>query len=309
MPSTVLAWRNWCTEFGTIATVVGSFEAGAPVTNMLTPRTGELAIATAPNIAVGFDVDWGGSDSPLVGRPVDIIALLNHNILELPTAGAFNIDILDADGGGYSPAGFPTPALFVASDGTFQSHLFWILPEGTLGSLDRTKVVKITVGIGSGAICGTRDAYTGVVTEAPFQAGGIWAGPIWTPEYGTKFESFSQSVSEIARGARSIGGQFYPNPEPRFRKGQIEFALLSEPEVYSTDVSQPSLQQLAAWCARSRPLIVIPVQGDADLIYTQGIYGYLEGDPTWTLRDSAHTRTAAQKGRVYTGGLSIAEAL
>jgi hypothetical protein len=307
MPSTVIAWRNWCFERGAVTPAFGSFETGAPLSNVLTPRTSELAISVSPPAPAGFTVDFIGNDKPFPGRPVRLVSVLNHNILSLAFSSDIFLQLGDEDGNFYTSPGLPATATLVqASD--FQAHLHWLLPD-SLPFIDIDRITQVSFGVGVGAVCGRRDTFTGEITEAPFQCGGIWAGPIWRPEFGARFDAFQQGIAENARGARSIGGQFYPNPEPRFRRGSLEFTLLPEPEVYSVNVSQPSLQQLAGWCARSRPLIVLPTDSNADLAYAQGLYGHLDNDPSWQLLDSASSEAADGKGRCYRAVLALSEAL
>jgi len=303
MSNTVFAWRNWCTEVGTLSVVTGSFESEAPASNMLTPQTGRVAIAEPG--AAAFTVTFaGGLDSPEVGRPVHMIALLNHNIVDMPTAGSFDIGISSVGGGGYAPAGFPRPELFMVSDGQFQSHLFWITPDSNpVTGYDRDEVTQIAVGIGANLLCGRVDPITGEVTPEPFRCGGIWAGPIWQPDRGLRHASFTSGIVEARRGATSIGGQYYPLPQARRRRVSADLTLTSETETFRLSGDGPGLQQMAAWCGTSRPLIVIPDVSDPELIYTQGVYGYLDGDISWS-----HFDTSA-KERQYRGSFSITEAL
>lgn len=303
MPNTVIAWRNWCAEVGTLSVVSGSFEPEAPASNMLTPQTGVRAIAQAGAAGIGVQFA-GGQDSPPIGRPVHMIALLNHNIIDMPTAGSFTIDIACAGGGGYAPAGFPRPELFMVSDGQFQSHMLWITPENNpITGYDRDEVIGFGVGIGANLVCGKVDPITGEVTPEPFTCGGIWAGPVWQPDRGLRHASFTSGIVEARRGATSIGGQYYPLPQARRRRLSADFTLTAESETFRLPESGLGLQQMAAWCGTSRPVICIPDITDPALIYTQGVYGYFDSDSSWS-----HFDTSGRE-RQYRGSLAITEAL
>lgn len=305
MSNAILSWRNWCAEYGTATEVSGSFETNAPLSNLLTPRTGELAIATTAGVPHRFNVTWSSGSPETAGRPVGIVALLNHNIVELTGGGAVVLEMYDADGHIYQNNTLP---LTNANSG-FQSHLF-IITDDYVAPFDINRVVTIEILVDDTAICGTKDPYTGVITPAPFQAGGLWAGPAWRPDNGVRFDGWGQGITEQRRMVRSIGGQVYASPEARARRMSMEFSLLHEREVYSADlVNQPSLQQMAAWCGVSRPLIALPIITDAELIYMQGIYGYLDGDSSWALRDAAYDPVADEKGRSYSAALTVTEAL
>lgn len=296
MSNTVFAWRNWCSEVGQISLVYGSVYPETPLSNLLTPQTMRLAIAQG-NI-LGYMVQFAGhDDSPPVGYPVDIIALLNHNIVGPIDHGNFQITLLDAHGQSYI---FQEPELFKLSDGQFQSHLFWMVPRDDPG-FDWDRVVHFVVS--TSAPTGKINPITGEFTAEPFAHGGIWAGPVWRPDRGIRFGSFTFGITEARRGATSIGGQYYPLPQPRRRRLSGDFTLTAESETFSLPESGFGLQQMAAWCATSRPVICIPDITDPELVYTQGIYGYFDNDISWS-----HFDTSA-KERQYRGSFSITEAL
>lgn len=308
MATTVFSYKNWVGELTcTITATVNSFETDAPLDNLKTPRLGQLAIATAIG-STAFEIDWG-LGSPQRGARVDVIALLNHNILEFPTAAALLIDVYDTEGGSYVPAGFPISLVNTASDGQFQNHLIWNMgnTDGGGPDLDRDKVSKIVIGIGSNAICGTRNPYTGEITREPFQCGGVWAGPRFQPENGISIGGFAHGIVDNSQVVKSIGGQVWAEPEVRQRSMKLTFAGLLENEVYALAPNQ-CLQQLAAHCGLSRPLIVVPTTSDEDLVYTQGLYGYLTSMPSWDLAEKTKDATTGQMVRLYTGALEILEA-
>ena len=267
---------------------------------MLTPQTEQVAIASSS--IWGIQVEFaGGNDSPQIARPVHVVALLNHNIVD---PSGLTIDIMCPDGGGYAPAGFPKPELFKTGDGQFQSHLFWITPDDIpAAGYFRDRVVRILVG-GPGLLgCGKIDPITGEYTPDPVNCGGIWAGPVWRPDRGIRFGSFTSGITEARRGATSLGGQYYPLPQARRRRLSGDFTLTAESETFRLPESGFGLQQMAAWCSTSRPVICIPEISDPSLIYTQGIYGYFDSDSSWS-----HFDTSA-KERQYRGSFSITEAL
>lgn len=301
MSNTVFAWRNWCSEVGQISVTTGSVYPETPISNLLTPQTMRLAISQGS--VLGYTVQFAGhDDSPPVGYPVDIIALLNHNIVGPLSPGNFEIALWDAHGQVYQPAAFPAPELFRVSDGQFQSHLFWMVPRGNpFIAFDWDRVVSIAVG--SSAPTGKINPITGEFTAEPFAHGGIWAGPVWRPDRGIRFGSFTSGITEARRGASSLGGQYYPLPQARRRRLSGDFTLTAESETFRLPESGFGLQQMAAWCATSRPVICIPDVSDPELVYTQGIYGYFDNDISWS-----HFDTSA-KERQYRGSFSITEAL
>ena len=99
----------------------------------------------------------------------------------------------------------------------------------------------------------------------------------------------------------------WAEPEIRQRTGKVSFPGLLESEVYGTAPNQ-SLQQLAAYCGVSRPLIVLPTTSDEELMYTQGIYGYLSSPASWDLFEKTKDATTGQMVRLYTGALEVLEA-
>lgn len=117
----------------------------------------------------------------------------------------------------------------------------------------------------------------------------MWASPLWVPPRGIRLRSPVASVLEERRGVVSIGRQRYTSVEPRVRSLRFELSL-PESSVYSTDINAPSVQQMAAWCGLSRPLLVMPQKQDADLLYMTGFYGYLDEPVAWSTIDRGEER-------------------
>ena len=313
--SAILAYKNFCFEpRADAAELTGTFAAANPLSNLLTSRLGELAIASTAGAVNTFEVTLI-EGSPTTGVPVRVVAILNHNIISFPPnfPNPFNVSVTDVAGRSYGPDMTAADILNIGHDGSFQNHLILILPEAPYPNIpdpgnlpvNMSEIYKVNVGIGADVVCGIRDPYTGEETIQPFSAGGIWAGPIFQPENGIAVNIFSQGVIDPSRVARSVGGQVWSSPEERVRKGSIGFAGLFEREVYALAPTQ-SLQQLAAHCGTSRPILVIPVSSDTELMYFQAIYGYADSVPKWSTTDKVIDAGALV--RLYTGTLDLTEA-
>ena len=302
MATTVISYINLATS---IANVSGSFEADAPLSNILTPRLGQKAIRLSGDTY--FEV-YFGSGSPTRLADISLIALLGHNILQID--GILNIDIRCAmeDGSQIISVGFDPASLGVnPSDGTFQSHLIWYVPN-TDATILQKKCEFVSVAITfADVICGTKNPYTGEIESAPLEIGGIWIGPVFKPEHGISISGFSSGIADNSQVVRSIGGQVWAEPEIRQRVMKVNFAGLTEDEVFALAPRQ-CLQQLSAHCGVSRPLIVIPTTSDDELMYTQGVYGYLSAPATWELQEKTKDASTGQMVRLYTGALEVLEA-
>lgn len=308
MTTSAIGYKNFA-DGGHVVNLVSSWEADAPLTNILTPRLGQKAIS-ASDIGYAFEV-YLNSGSPTLSATVGIIAILNHNIISLDDATNFNIDVYFTDntlatlGGETDPASwFNTVSM--QQDGTFQSHFIWV---PTSPEFLTKKVYKIRVAL-SGyplSICGSQNPYTNELTVENFSLGGIWFGPVFRPTNGISISGFGQGIIDQSQVVTSIGGQVWAEPEMRQRTGKVQFPGLLESEVYNKAPTQ-CLQQLAAWCGVSRPLIVVPTTSDEELTYTQGIYGYLSSPASWELFEKTKDATTGQMVRLYTGSLEITEA-
>lgn len=314
MTTAILSYRNFCFDSeASIANDTGTFQSGAPLSNLLTPRLGQLAIASNIASINTFNVTFRPG-SPSVGVPVRIIGLLNHNVITVADGfpPTFNMGIYDISGKVYYNASPDAMIFSNGADGSFQNHAFFVIPADAqdmsvleLGPLDLNQIAQMYVGVGNTVVCGTRDPYTGDITPARFQAGAVWAGPIFQPTNGISLEGFGQALIDNSRVVRSIGGQVWTTPEIRQRMCSVEFPGLLESEVYGLAPDQ-SLQQLATYCGVSRPLVVIPTSSDDELVYSQGIYGYCPSPPKWNSIEK--TGVAGVKTRVYTGSLELIEA-
>lgn len=302
----VLSWRNWVFEVAETGVGTGSFETEAPVSALATPQLGDLAIAASS--AVNWYHDFGQGVGSF--RPVHVVALLNTNIVtigEVSSAGSggLSLDFTDDDG---NTGDITVPSIVVPSAANdFQSHLIYFVPESGL-TFNRDEVRRLTIAVDtdSGLICGSIDPYTGDITEEAFSCGGIWAGPVWRPPYGVRFRSLVQSVIEERRGPTSLGRQRYPSVEAKQRSEQLEL-LLPESAAVGLDPAVGSVQQLASWCGVSRPLLCIPTDTSADLIYASGLYGYLDEPVAWTHVDQSNADGSLK--RYHAATLQVTEAL
>ena len=314
MPSAVFSYRNFCLDpEATITNTTGSFRSDAPVTNLMTPRLADVAIAATSPPGNLFEVVFRPG-SPSVGVPVRLVALLNHNIVSFPDnfPSPFNMTIYDVNGKVYyneTPEGLIRS---VGADGSFQNHAFFLIPADAtdlsgldLGPLDLSRIAQFSVGLSAEVVCGTMHPYTGQVDVQPFQAGGLWAGPIFQPINGISLDGFSQSAADNSRVMRSIGAQVWATPETRQRTASIEFSKLYESEVYRL-LPETSLQQMAAYCGISRPMIMLPISSDDDLVYLAGIYGYAASPPKWVSTEKSPLNGVRE--RLYTASLDLVEA-
>lgn len=297
-----IGYHNWAFELECIAySLFGSIEPSAPLSNLLTPILGQKAIA-ATDGPTGFAVDWSNG-SPTVGARVDIVALLNHNILEAPSNIGFGM--YDADGGSFSPSGLPIELFGFGTDGSFQSHLVWVMGANDTPGLNRDRVYYVGWSFPADTITGSKNPYTGEVTRERLSMGAVWAGPSFAPRRGIAIDGLNQSIADNSQVARSIGGQVWAEPETRQRRCKINFAGLYESEVFAL-APNSSLQQLAAHCGLSRPMIAIPTTSSDELIYTQAVYGYAASPPTYSLIEKADDY--GSKVRFYDAEIEIIEA-
>jgi hypothetical protein len=310
MSNTILSWRNWCFELGTVTALSGTFEADAPLANLLTPQPGEMAISTTNATQIQIRCDWGESSSPPLGLPLGMIAILAHNMAAIPISAVppnvfyqIGIQLTDANGATYTVNNINRADTLIQTSTDFQSNLYWLPPKAAGGAVDLSKITAIRITLPAGNYYGKLDPYTGILAQETFRAGCLWAGPIWRPDHTFRTATFRHGVIETPRGGESIGKQKYPLPQPRQRTMSAEFAKLSSAESFRLATTGPGLQQMAAWCARSRPLICIPDASSAEKAYTQGIYGYLDSAPMIDHHEVEGTDS------IYTSSISMTEAL
>lgn len=306
MAISVLAYKNFASG-GYIVNLTSAWEVSAPMTNMLTPRLGQKAIA-ATSGAMGVEV-FINSGSPTLAAKIGVIAVLNHNIISLDDPTNFSIEAYFTDNSVSTLAGETDPAAFfntvsTQQDGTFQSHFIWV-PTGAEFLTKRVYKIRVAISGYPLAICGTQNPYTDELTVEKFSVGGIWFGPTFKPENGISIDGFAQGIADRSQVVTSIGGQVWAEPEVRQRTAKVTFAGLFEREVYSRAPAQ-CLQQLAAYCGVSRPLLVVPTTSSDELVYTQAIYGYLSAPAAWNLVEKVDDNDV--KTRLYSGGLEIVEA-
>lgn len=306
MATSVLAYKNFASS-GYIVNAGSAWETGAPMANLLTPRLGQRAIA-ATDSAMSVEI-FVNSGSPTLSAKVGVIAVLNHNIISLDDPTNFNIDVYFTDNTLATLGGETDPAAFfntvnMQQDGTFQSHFIWV-PTGAEFLTKRVYKIQVSVSGYPLAICGTQNPYTNELVVEKLSIGGIWFGPSFKPDNGISIDGFAQGIADRSQVVTSIGGQVWAEPEVRQRTAKVTFAGLLEREVYSRAPTQ-CLQQLAAYCGVSRPLIVIPTTAADELVYTQAIYGYMPSPPTWNLIEKVDDGNV--KTRLYSGGLEIVEA-
>jgi hypothetical protein len=296
--NSMFSYRNWSATHADISSPQ-TFDPEAPLSNARTPQTGALCKRTAvgqTQIDIRLD---GWDDDPVVGYPVGLISLLNHNIIDAgPGDSGVQMVITDADGHVANPPPTTIGALFRESDGQFQSHLHFPITEGIFG-LDTSRISQIQIVIGSSVSCGRINPFTGQVVSEPLQFGGIWTGMSWIPENGILHGSLVLSVVEQRRSVMSIGGQNYPLPQSRARTLSGNISIVFDDEALPTDES--SLIDMAAYCSTSRPVICLPDFTDVERAFAQGVYGYFDDPVAWRHQPTARTG--------YQPSFSITEAL
>lgn len=307
MATTVIGYVNLASS---VSTVSSWWEADAPIANVLTPRLGQMVIAVEP---IGEPtrqfVVYLGSGSPTASARCDIIALLNHNIISAGTNTDFEIYITCVGGNAYNILNGMDYINLDNADGTFQKHIIWYATQ-SFPALANERVETVTFIFKydpSSLVTGKINPYTGVIEREPLSFGGVWVGPAFAPRHGIAIDGFSGSLIDGSQVVRSIGGQVWAEPEVRQRTMKVQLPGMKEPEVYGFAPSQ-CLQQLSAYCGVSRPLIVVPTTDTEELVYTQGIYGYLTVPASWNLQDKTKDPTTGQMIRLYTGSLDIVEA-
>lgn len=286
-----------------VSSLSGTWEAAAPLSNILTPRLGQKAIRASGDAS--FSV-YFGSGSPTLLADIGLVAILNHNIIRID--GVLNVEIIIVmeDGTTYSSLGWDGLQLQInPSDGYFQSHLIWnAIASYPAIANQRCESVQFNITMAD-VICGTRNAYTGEIVSGPLSIGGVWIGPVFRPRMGIALDGFAQSITDRSQVVTSIGGQVWSEPEVRQRSGKITFPALYESEVYAIAPTQ-SLQQLSAHCGTSRPLLVIPTTSTDELMYAQAIYGYMPQPASWQAFEKADD--AGVLKRLYNGTIEIVEA-
>lgn len=286
--SSAIIYRNWAVEYGRIADGYATWEPGAPASNMLTPRPGQVAIHDgSATSAIVWRVDIGadiGSSSNVVGRPVGGVALINCNIVLDPSDASLVVcRLIDADGS--ESTCDASPVALNGSESSISSIVFLVADDAT-GSADLSRVVAVQFEADSSLTFGSRDPWTGAIAEAALRTGTVVAGPIWRPKRGIRLAGHAPGVTDVSQVVRSIGGTVWTSPQTRMRRIGGEFALLSEAEVEA----QPplcGLRQMAEHCGISRPVLIIPSDADAQRMHQQVVFGYFAEDLTWSAIDKA----------------------
>jgi hypothetical protein len=283
-PTSLLCYRNWCAEYGRIASGSALFETAAPLSNALTYQAGQLAIladTSTTEATLSIEVGAEGTSSNSIGRPVGMVALVNTNVILDPSdAAAISVTLTDEDGGTVT---CNAPAVTLHGSGeAMQTIVFDVGNDGTGGG-NLSAIVLVTVNIG--AIFGSRDPWSGAISVEPFQVGTIVAGPAWRPSRGIRLAGAAQGIGDNSPRVRSIGETLWAAPQTRMRTMSFELSL-PESEI-EAEPPLCGLRQLAEWCGVSRPLIVVPHQITDQYAARQSVYGYLEDVPAWPAIDKS----------------------
>lgn len=290
-PVTLIAYRNWVVEFGSVDDPSG-WEPEAPLSDMLTPRPGEIAIhaGAAGDIVWRINVGAPGASSSenAYGRPVHVVALVNCNIVMDPgDAPLIVVRGIDQDGA----EKVCTARAIITHGGVngFQRTqlLFLLYRDATdagEATCDLDRVVALQFEIDSTVRLGMRDQWTGAISPAPLFSGTVIGGPAWLPTNGLRLIGFAPGVTDPSPSVKAIGGTDWTAPLARPRTLNGEFALLPESEIEARPPNM-GLRQLAEFCGTSRPLLVIPDIRDDQLMHEQACYGLLTEPITWAAVD------------------------
>lgn len=315
--SSLVCYMNWVADVGQVSDATDEqFEVGAPASNMLTERPGQVAIHTGgtPSIEISISGPFDeGAESLSVltpaGLPVGVIAMINTNVLlDAGSANGVLCTVYDESG---NSSNFMTSDIDFSGDGYSQMNLYWViradraLSDGSAVAADLSKITHFAFTFDSDLEYGTRNQWSSTVATAPFKVGTVVAGPAFRPERGVRLMGYSPGVSDISNVIRSIGGTVWASPQVRLRRLQAEFTALSETEIEA----QPpdcGMRQLAVRCGVSRPLLIIPSVTNAQRSHQQFVFGYISEDWTWTAVDKSDTDGALEP--YYKVTLAIIEA-
>jgi hypothetical protein len=226
MGSPLIAFDDWS---GLAVFSGGTWRGSLPLSNLGQSELGRLArSASADPLATWFDVDLVET-----GRPVRVLALLNHNIslggstyrlrgAREPTFSAPEIDT----GAAVWPRVYPMSARNWNADnfwfGTYTKDDLKRLPRHLFVLLDTTKRLRYwRLEISDP---GNADGYV--------QAGGFFLGDAWQAAQGSPYGA-SIGWEDPTTSVRTLSGAKYPDLKQPFRVANITTQMMTDDEMYS----------------------------------------------------------------------------
>jgi len=298
-----IVYKNWFVETGAYfdPSIVADFETDAPASNMLTEIPGQVAICSGvipPTFRVYID---GGGSSP-VGRPVDVVAIVNTNAI-VTGAAPLSVTLHDSTGGQVQIDTWHTNG---RGEGNVLANFIFLVSEGT-GSGDPDDIVHIDFNFDAANIdFGRLDKWANLITvEAPF-LGTLVAGPALVPANGIRLEGYTPGVSDPSQVIQSIGGTTWTNQRTRLQRVTGEFALLTESEI-EAEPPLCGVRQLAEHCGISRPALFVL---NDDEVGNQTVYALFTEPLSWSAIDKVADPSGLPSALepAYRCGFSLIEA-
>lgn len=276
-----IIYKNWAAEYGFFPdSLAASFEADAPPTNMLTERPGQVAIALpgSSNVVplVLYLGDGSGSSSSMIGRRVDVVALVNTNAFTI--SGDFATMTLIDSTGAYSST--TTTYTNGRTNGKTMTNLIWLASDA-VGSANINDIVEINIEFNSSARFGRLDPWANLLVEDQPFYGTIVAGPSFSPQHGIKLEGYTPGLMDTSQTLKSIGGTTWAAKRTRLRKVNAEFSLLLTSEIEARPPNL-SLRGLVEHCGISAPAFWMI---NEDEIGAQSMYAYFDSEVNWGALD------------------------
>lgn len=230
----------------------GLWEPDAPQENLQTPQLGE--IARVSEFASVVSLDYVLTEPSRIG----LIGLLAYGdgVDEVAYRLYDGLDNLLA-------SQTATPVVYPAQ-GYFPRHA-WLVLATPVSGVSR---VEIVVGMDSGAF---------------FQAGGVWAGPVW--DITGLNPQFALDVIDPSNVVTTDANQTRANRLKRFRQLALSIndlnrrtglGIVDEGPNDEVISNENSLIDLFMYSGISSPIVVMPVSKTVQDIHTLGIYGYLQ---------------------------------
>lgn len=258
-----LGWRNYVLyrSDAVLAAASGTVTVGS-LSALQDMRLSKRVTVTAVSDGSGMATVRLTWTLPSGSAPVDLLGLLNYSV-SAPDA-AYAIVSLTATG---SSGSFTVNADWARPSADFPLHA-WAL------ATERVYATSVTVEVVA--------AFGGPGEELTLTGGGLWAGPVWSPDEGLD-AAWSQEIVDPGTVSRSVGGQGYPRARQRYRRWRGKVTHVGIKEAYGdpANASYLDIQQLLYRIGKTQPIALFPRTKDAEgevsthLIHRLGIYGHL----------------------------------
>jgi hypothetical protein len=263
MNNFALGWRNHLLyETGaSIGMDAGTVSAG-PLENLLDMRLSKRATMTATSDSGGnaiIEATWAMASGTV---SVDLVGLLNYAV-SAPDAASVAVSLT-----AYGPSdSYQENAIWTRPSADFPLHAWVFCPDRIQASEIRLQVTALFGGAGE---------------TLTLTAGGLWAGPVWSPPDGIE-ATWAQSIVDRGTVGRSEGGQGYPRRRQRYRS--FEGRAINVPFDWAfgdaADSTVLDIQQLLYRIGTTEPVALFPRTQDATgalsthVIHRLGIYGHM----------------------------------